>query len=70
MNLYKIHTHDPDEGEVFVWAGTQFDARQAVKQMRNDFPRAEKAEVDEVNFPTDKPSLLRWLNEHFTRDNG
>lgn len=70
MNLYKIVLHVPesDIGTVQAWAGTQADAKAEAKRMTDEY--GEKAVIHPIDFPTDKPSLLAWLNTNFDRDNG
>jgi hypothetical protein len=70
MRLYKIAGISADDGCVIAWAGTQADAKAAAKTMKDDFTMESKPEIEEVDFPTDKPSLLTYLNTYFTRDNG
>jgi len=75
MRLYKITSYEPSEGRVFVWAGTQAEAKVAAKKQKDNLTAAygntdEKPEVTEIDLPTDKAGLLAWLNTNFNRDNG
>ena len=70
MRLYKITAptyNDNEEHNAVAWAGTQADAKATAKAMQ---PGVYKPSIEEVDFPTDKPNLLAWLNAHFNRDNG
>lgn len=56
MRLYRIE----QLGRTVDWAGTQADAKAAVKQYGQDTTWAEE------EVPTDKPGLLAWLKAHAT----
>jgi hypothetical protein len=66
MKLYKVTQPATDNGAV-VWTGTQATAKAAGRLMQAG---VHKAVVEEVEFPTDKPRLLAYLNSHFNCDNG
>ncbi len=72
MRLYKITATDDNfgNGNVVAWAGTQADAKAEAKTMQTEFESETKPVITEVDFPTDKPGLLTYLNLHFARDNG
>lgn len=53
MKLYRISN---ESGLVIGWAGTQADAKTTAKDKNGDWK--------ETEVPTDKPSLLSWLNTH------
>lgn len=62
MKLYQVYWEGPDDLMLCEWAGTQADAKR-IKKERD-------AEIQEVEVPTDKPSLLAWLNKHLINNRG
>jgi hypothetical protein len=71
MNLYQVIAHHSHEGTMYEWCGTQADAARAVKKFKNEFEvDPDSVRVVPVDFPTDKPGLLKWLNLNLIRDNG
>ena len=71
MKLYKISVEKPSGGRIVVWEGTQHAAKVIAKRLRLEHPDFDMPVVVEgIEFPTDKPGLLVYLNEHFNRDNG
>jgi hypothetical protein len=70
MRLYKVSYLDINAGMVTAWAGTQLDAKAVQKDMRARRVGADEPKIEEIDFPTDKPGLLAYINEHFVRDNG
>lgn len=71
MKLYRVDARHSEEGTMHEWCGTQADAARAVKKFKNEFEvDPDSVEVKPVDFPTDKPGLLRWLNVYVIRDNG
>lgn len=61
MKLYRVSSEDKGK-LVTKWSGTQADSRKDKKAMKdngNDF-----IEIEEVDVPTDKAGLLKWLNEN------
>ena len=66
MKLYKITAQDMRVGRAVAWEGTQADAKAKAKDMQSS--GAVNIKTETVEFPTDKPGLLVYLNEHFNRD--
>jgi hypothetical protein len=61
MKVWCVGVRDPHEGWVLSWHPTEALAR---AQAGPD------GMVTEYVIPDTKTGLLRWLNVHFTRDNG
>lgn len=57
MKLYKITWENGSDERAVRWEGTQADAAAVKKRFADQDPILEGVEV-----PTDKPSLLAWLN--------
>lgn len=66
MKLYRIDYNDENETPCFAWCGTQAAAKARVKELENKYERWRVGNAVQVEVPTDKPSLLAWLNEHCT----
>lgn len=70
MRCYKIVVpEDVAEADkpTVAWAGTQADARAAKKGLAHDHGLPEttrKIEVNEVDVPTDKQGLLKFLQDN------
>lgn len=65
MKLYRTRGYDAPNGiESIHWDGTQADAAKCRKKLKElDIANIETTDVD---VPTDKPSLLAWLNANVT----
>ena len=62
MKLYRV-IGNSDKQKV-IWVGSQSDAAKARKElMAQGFKRAELL-TEDVDIPTDKVGLLKWLNEN------
>ena len=61
MKLYQVYW-DTDDLMQCEWTGTQADAKRIMKE--------HDATIQEVEVPTDKPSLLTWLNKHLVNNRG
>jgi hypothetical protein len=69
MKLYQVLYGDPaDNKERIYWCGTQAEHKAAKKRLTGE--GAYDIEVVEVEVPTGKPELLKWLNTHLTRPAG
>lgn len=62
MKLYRVVWIDDDlpERHQHKWLGTQADCKNLEKSLKAQFMLSIK--TLEVEVPTDKPSLLTWLN--------
>lgn len=72
MKVYRVMIYDRDEGMTLTWFGNKRVAEKVLRdaQAERDEPAVGPEGVEEVNIPTDKEGLLRWLNANFNRDNG
>lgn len=67
MKLYRTKSFaDPgvDSAIEYSWQGTQADAAAERKRLKAEFHSG--IETAEIDVPTDKPSLLAWLNVNVT----
>lgn len=64
MKLYRTKTYLGNGRPVYSWQGTQADAASERKRIREN--PAATAETKDIDVPTDKPSLLAWLNANVT----
>ncbi len=62
MRLYKTSGEKADHEVKTSWAGTQADAAKARKEAKA--VGLLFIETEEVDVPTDKAGLLKWLNEN------
>lgn len=65
MQFYKTTGWAEIEGEnipTVLWSGTQADARADKKKLEGD--GLKRVETEPVDVPTDKPSLLQFLNDN------
>jgi hypothetical protein len=68
MNIWRATIHDPDQGMLQVWAGSQREVRRlALKAADGD--RDAITLVELVNIPTDRRGLIAWLNLYVGTDN-
>ncbi len=72
MKLYRCNFYDKSEGTCVSWHGSKVEAERHLRSQQKD--RGEDAtgpeSVTAVDVPTNKTSLIKWLNDHFNRDNG
>lgn len=72
MKIYRCDCFDDDLGCRVSWHPSKREAEQHLRvfqQERNGEAMGPES-VKEVNVPTTKRDLLRWLNANFTSDNG
>lgn len=63
MKLYRINYTSRDDGKDYcAWVGTQADAKAKHKHLCELHERFNVDKPVQVDFPTDKPGLLKWLN--------
>lgn len=63
MKLYHITVYDGETDErQGHWYGTQADWRKALKQFKSD--NFDIVLSEPVDVPTDKPGLMKFLNDH------
>lgn len=60
MQLYLTTAEDKDHKPVVKWSGTQTEARNQRKEMKN--LGLSFIETEAVDVPTNKTGLLTWLN--------
>ena len=67
MRIYKVYQHDPTEGRLYDWFEFRRDARKHLALMEKDVA---PFGVEAVEIECTKVGVVRWLNRHFTSDNG
>ena len=71
MKLWMCQWHDPDDGTCQTWHPNRADAEAAMLVIQQERGEAMPGDrVVQVDVPTAKHDLLRWLNRNFSRDNG
>jgi hypothetical protein len=84
MIIYKAYWEDPNSGNCQSWHSRKSDAEKAVADAKkilrdSDIENhcdedqcfdGEPSGIDEVVIAPGKRNLIRWLNLHFTQDNG
>lgn len=72
MKIIRVMFYDAHEGRVLSWFGNKKAANAWFKEQQKDRgePPLGPEGVDEIEIPTSKEGLLKWLNDNFNRDNG
>lgn len=61
MKLYRVSSESVGKN-VTKWSGTQADSKKDKKAMKDNGNLF--IEIEEIDVPTDKAGLLKWLNEN------
>lgn len=73
MRIWRCNCYDANLGTLVSWHASRKAATQTLRtfqEERGDQQRTGPEGIDEVEIPTDKKGLLKWLNAHFNTDNG
>ena len=71
MKFYRVSYYHADEGMMLIWHASNAAAQTQLLDMIEDCGKPQgPAHVEVVHIDTRRAGLLRWLNTHFTRDNG
>jgi len=73
--FYRLRWYDAQEGRMFLWAETKKVAniiKMNVLKRYKDKPKDYESpvQIEEVDIPTDKVSLAKWLSRNYNKDNG
>jgi hypothetical protein len=73
--FYRLQWYDAQEGRMFLWAETKKVAniiKMNVLKRYKDKPKDYESpvQIEEVDIPTDKVSLAKWLSRNYNKDNG
>ena len=73
--FYRLQWYDAQEGRMFLWAETKKVAniiKMNVLKKYKDKPKDYESpvQIEEVDIPTDKVSLAKWLSRNYNKDNG
>jgi len=73
--FYRLDWHDAEEGDMLLWAETKKVAniiKMNVLKKYKDKPKDYESpvQIEEVDIPTDKVSLAKWLSRNYNKDNG
>ena len=73
--FYRLNWHDAQKGDMLLWAETKkvanvikMNVLKEYKDKPKDYERPVK--IEEVDIPTDKVSLAKWLCRNYNKDNG
>lgn len=70
MQIWRMSFTTPQDGTILSWHGTKGDAEAALAVMQRDHECAGVQLVEQVDVPTVKHDLIRWLNANLNTDNG
>ena len=72
MKVYKATLYNVDMGAMLQWFSNKREADKAVREhvAQLDSDPVGPCDVQTVEIATDRAGLLRWLNTHFTTNNG
>lgn len=71
MKIYRTVFTDAHEGCLLFWYSSRAAAEQKLRDLREELGEPQGlALVEQVDIPTDRTRLLRWLNDNFSTDNG
>ena len=62
MKLCKVVWYDDDLGWLAQWAGNKIIAKRVAKEIAGNYDKAITFKFEQVNVPTTKAELIRWLN--------
>ena len=72
--FYKLMWHDTHRGRLLSWAANKKDANIRKREILSEYKNKPKdyerpVEITEIDIPTDKGGLARWLDRNFNKDN-
>lgn len=75
MRIFCCRFYDPNEGAVLSWHRHRAEAQKDLQRLQGERLRAGDSAsgpegVEEFIIEGTADGLCRWLNRHFTRDNG
>lgn len=73
--IYRINISTHDQGTLVGWAPNLVNATQKASEMLHDSCDGRRFDkttdsIDLIDFPETKLDIVRWLNVHFSTDNG
>jgi hypothetical protein len=73
--FYRLHWTDANQGRLLSWAANKKDANIRKREILSEYKNKPKdyqqpVIILEVDIPTDKGGLSRWLDRNFNKDNG
>ena len=73
--FYKLMWYDAHRGRLLSWAANKKDANIRKREILSEYKNKPKdyerpVEITEIDIPTDKGGLARWLDRNFNKDNG
>lgn len=73
--FYRLTWYDRHQGTLLSWTANKKDANIRKREILSEYKNKPKdyespVEITEVDIPTDKGGLARWLNLNLCEDNG
>lgn len=71
MKIWRLTIDDTHQGTCYWWAGSKKKVEAQLREERkNECVPMQSWRIDPLIIPNKKEELIRWLNTHFTRNNG
>lgn len=70
MVVYKAAYSDSDMGVMLSWHPSKEAASKAIEAAKKEDRFEQAYQIEKHNIPATRAGLLKWLNTHFTTDNG